>query len=871
MSTNDLRKKFIQFFKEREHMHLPSSPVVPENDPSLLFINAGMNQFKDIFLGKRAPNCKRAVTAQKCIRVGGKHNDLDNVGHTARHMTFFEMLGNFSFGDYFKKEAIKLAFDVTTEVFELPLNKLWVSVFDTDDEAFEIWSELIDPKRIVRMGEKENFWSMGATGPCGPCSELLFDRGPAYGDAPSPLAPGGEDRYPEFWNLVFMESNRAKDGSLTPLPFKNIDTGAGLERIIAFKEGLSTVFETDVLRSLIGEIERISKVKYDPKNGHDAPAFHVIADHLRALCFAIADGAVPSNTERGFVLRKILRRAMRYAKRLHLNDPFMANLVPKLCDLMGEAYPELIHSKERTLEILTLEEEGFLKTLKRGGNILSQVIDKAEKTQGRQISGEDAFKLKDTYGFPLEEILLLAKDNDLRVNLDAYEILEKKAKERSRGVKAESQEAIAPTLLEGLNSEFVGYDHLTVDTTVLALIVGDTLVDTMEEGQKGMIVLSQSPFYAEMGGQVGDIGDITHKKAHFNVTDTKSPVPGVIVHHGLLKKGTLLKGEPVTASVDGANRKGVANHHSATHLLHWALERVLGPHAAQRGSYVGAHELRFDLSHHKALTDDEIRTVEELINQKVRENLPITTTEKRREEAEKDPKIKQIFGEKYGETVRVVNIGDVSFELCGGTHTDRTGSLGYFRILEESSVGAGMRRLKGACGALSEKRAYDKEDLLAAIGEKMGVSVEKILPRLTMILEEGKELKSALKELRKAHIESLSCELIAQTDRSVATPVITAKVDVASDELAPLGNTLMDNLGSGIILLALAKEGRCQLLLKVSPDQVEKGHHANQLIRKVGPLIGGGGGGKKDAAQAGGKNPAGIEAAFEKLRQIVCS
>lgn len=874
MLTNEIRKKFLQYFKERDHTLVPSSPVVPHDDPTILFTNAGMNQFKDVFLGASKRDYTRAVTSQKCIRVGGKHNDLDNVGHTSRHMTFFEMLGNFSFGDYFKKEAIRFAWEVSTEIFQFPEEKIWISVFETDDEAFELWSQIVNPKRIVRLGAKDNFWAMGDVGPCGPCSELLLDRGARFGSASTPYEDMAGERFFEFWNLVFMESNRDEKGVLSPLPSKNIDTGAGLERVVSFKMGVDSVFQIDLMQALIGAVERVSGKKYEAGDHHLAPAFHVIADHLRTLAFAIADGAQPSNVERGYVLRKILRRATRYAKRLHIEEPFLAKLLPPLTDLMGESYPELKQSEARATEILTLEEESFYRTLKRGGNILSHIIEKSEKSANRQITGEDAFKLKDTYGFPLEEILLIAKDSDLEVNLDAYELLEEQAKERSRaGSKVKGQEASESLFKDFVEkhgaSEFIGYEEDQCEATVLALIVDGSFVEMMDEGQNGLIVLDKTPFYAEKGGQVADTGVIEHHGATFEVNDVQNPFPDVIVHSGALKKGTLLLGEPVNAKIDLKRRLRIAAHHSATHILHWALEKVLGEHVKQGGSLVERESLRFDFSHHKQMTQDEVREVEMLVNHKIRDNLPIKTSVISFEEAQKKSDIKQIFGEKYGSEVRVVALGDFSKELCGGTHAFSTGSLGYFRILKESSVGAGLRRIEAACGPLSEAYAYEKEDLIEEASELMGTPSSKFLVRLRSLLDETRDLKESLKKMRALHLRELSHDLLNRVEKIGAAPLLTAQVDVESDEMALLGNQLMDQLKSGIILLALVREGRCQVLLKVSDDWVQKGIHANALIKEIGPLIRGGGGGKKEAAQAGGQNPAGLESAFEKLRDLL--
>ena len=523
MLSQEIRRKFLEFFKKREHAVVPSSPVVPHDDPTLLFNNAGMNQFKDVFLGLSKRDYTRATSSQKCIRVGGKQNDLDNVGHTSRHLTFFEMLGNFSFGDYFKKEAIAYAWEVTTEVFQFAPEKLWITVLEGDDEAFELWQKHVPIDRIIRMDEKDNFWAMGDTGPCGPCSELYYDRGSQFGDAPNPKEDATEERYLEFWNLVFMQDNRDKSGHVDPLPNQSIDTGGGLERIVSLKLGVDNIFHTDILQHLIGQIERVSGKKYDRNDPVLAPAFHVIADHLRSLSFAIADGAQPSNTDRGYVLRKLLRRAVRYSRtQLGIEEPFLAKVFPALLETMGEDFTELVNAKDRIEEILTSEEEAFIRTLKRGGNILSKVVADALKSPAKQISGEDAFKLKDTYGFPLEEILLIAKDSNLQVNIDSYQLLEEKAKKLSRSARSvEGQEAKETLFSDFVEKHgecvFTGYTDQEAETEILALIENGEFVQSLSEGAEGSVILKQTPFYAEKGGQVADFGDITNENALFQV------------------------------------------------------------------------------------------------------------------------------------------------------------------------------------------------------------------------------------------------------------------------------------------------------------------------------------------------------------------
>ncbi len=873
MLSQEIRKKFLSYFKEKGHALIPSSPTVPHDDPTLLFINAGMNQFKDVFLGKTERDYNRATSSQKCIRVGGKHNDLDNVGHTSRHMTFFEMLGNFSFGDYFKKEAIEFAWHVSTEIFQYDPKRIWVSVFETDDEAYELWKPYIDEKRIIRLGEEENFWSMGDTGPCGPCTELLYDRGEKFGSAKNPFEDKTGERYPEYWNLVFMEFNRDESGKMNPLPKQCVDTGAGLERVVSFMMEKDNVFQSDILAALIERVEELSGKKYDPSDTHLAPAFHVIADHVRALAFAIADGAQPSNVDRGYVLRKILRRAVRYGRLLGFNKPFLADVYPRLVDVMGEDYHELKSAAAQTQEILTIEEEGFLRTLRRGGNILNTIIEKASASSRKEISGADAFKLKDTYGFPLEEILLIAKDGELTVNLDAYELLEKEARERSRKAQTSHKQVAETSLFETFlehhgTSEFVGYDEEEAEGTIKGLIVAGQSVETMKEGEEGLVILDATPFYAEKGGQIGDTGLLSHKKAQFAVQDCQTPYGGIIAHHGTLKKGTLIVGEPVTAEVDQKRRAAIRKHHTATHLLHWALQEILGSHIRQAGSLVEPRRLRFDFNHHKGLTKEELREVEQKVNEKIWENTPLKTYELTLEEVQKHPEIKQFFGEKYGKKVRVVDI-DYSKELCGGTHVENVGEVGYFRIAKEGSIAKGVRRIEGVIGSDAEKLRYALEDQVGKIAETLKANLPQVEEAVRSLVEENGALKEKAVGARKKELSSLAHTLMTKVKKVGDISVVAAAVEVDKKELSDLGNALIAHIGSGVILLSATEEGRCQLLLKVSPDLVEKGLHANALIKELAPCVEGSGGGKKDAAQAGGKNPQGVVTAFEKLEEII--
>ncbi len=866
MLSQDTRRSFLKYFQTQGHTIVPSSPVIPHDDPTLLFINAGMNQFKDVFLGKSKRDYTRATTTQKCIRVGGKHNDLDNVGHTSRHLTFFEMLGNFSFGDYFKKEAIAYAWDVTTHVFGFDPEKIWVSVYKDDDEAFELWKSHISEKRIVRFGEKENFWAMGDTGPCGPCSELLYDRGETYGAAKNPYEDATGERFLEFWNLVFMQFEKDSHGKMHPLPKKSIDTGSGLERILSLKLGVNSVFQTDVLRSLIAEVENISKIKYDPENHALAPAFHVIADHIRSLSFAIADGVQPSNTDRGYVLRKILRRAVRYGRMLGLQKPFLSEVFPRLKSSMGEDFPELVTATSRISEILTLEEEAFIRTLQRGGNILKEVIENS-KTE-KQISGIDAFKLKDTYGFPIEEILLIAKDENLAVDLAKYNSLEEEAKEKSKKAHKKTVQEFDINFFSDFTKTHApcqfDYKETSLDAKILGLVFDGKFTDKIKEGQKAIILLDKTPFYAEMGGQVGDTGTIFHGENEFIVYDTTSPFPGVIAHLGEIKKGSLKKGDKVHAHIDETRRKNIQNNHTATHLLHFALQKELGSHIKQAGSLVEDTRLRFDFSHHKPLTPQELRKIEEMVNEKIRSGLAVKTYEISYEDAQKNKEIKQFFGEKYGSKVRVVDI-DFSKELCGGTHAPSVGSIGFFKITKESSIAAGVRRIEAVSGIYAEKYVQEEEDLIETIASLVKGSKTNLLEKMTALLDENKEMAQKIKTYKKIEIKAFKEECLSSQEKIGVISFIAQETSIAPEEMAPLTEELLHQMGSSVVVLASKQEGKCQVLIGVSSD-LTKTVTANQLIKEIAPLIQGGGGGKPTLAQAGGKDPTGIKKAFDKVK-----
>lgn len=867
MITHVVRQTFLNYFKKCQHEIVSSSPVIPHEDPTLLFTNAGMNQFKDVFLGQTSRDYTRAATSQKCIRAGGKHNDLDNVGHTKRHLTFFEMLGNFSFGDYFKADAIRFSWELTTEGLGITPDKLHATVFLDDDEAFELWKKHLPEARIHRLGEEENFWAMGDVGPCGPCSELYFDRGPKYGTAETleEDVVGQGDRFVEFWNLVFMQYNRDTEGVMTELPKPSIDTGMGIERLLTLMNDTHSVFETDVLRELIAGVENVSGKVYDPTDEHSAAPFRVIADHMRSLCFSIADGAQPSNLERGYVLRKILRRAVRYGKSLGLNKPFLGKLLPRLIDKMGSDYPELQKSKARIEEILTSEEEGFFRTLKRGGNILEGVIERSTEV----ISGDDAFKLKDTYGLPLEEILLIAKDNELHVDEKRYRELEIEAKERSRKKQKNVAQVAENNLFEMFpQTLFTGYDTLEGNAEVVGLVKDGVSVDTLSAGDEGLVILNTSPFYAEMGGQVGDKGRLENSSLCFDVFDCQAPYKGVTAHFGTLKEGGIQVGDSVKAHVDESKRRQTANNHTATHLLHWALHKVLGDHVKQAGSVVEPKRLRFDFSHHKSLSTKELREIEALVNEKIRANEAIATFEIPLAEAEKQDDIKMFFGDKYGNTVRVVEVGNVK-ELCGGTHTGRSGNIGLFKITREGSIAAGVRRIEAVSGVEAEQLFYDQEERIEKIAKELKTTPQKLETRLEKLLLEAEQLQAELKAHKEQELETAATTLIKEVQSIDGIPLIAAELSLSPKKLRPLVEKIGSQQTSYVVFVAAKSDDGCQIMARVSPDLIQKGIKANELVGTLAPMIEGRGGGKPEHAQAGGKSSERLDEVFVRLKELL--
>lgn len=854
MLSKKFRCEFIKYFVNKKHTHVPSSPLFSPSDPSLLFTNAGMNQFKDIFLGNTTAEYANAVSVQKCLRVGGKHNDLENVGHTSRHMTFFEMLGNFSFGGYFKKQAIQYAYEVTTTIFGLSSDQLWVTVYENDNEALELWKEWMPASRIIKMGASENFWQMGDSGPCGPCSELLYDRGMKYGNAKSPKEDLTGERYLEFWNLVFMQDNKDLTGERTKLPTPCIDTGVGLERIVSLAMGVDSVFETDILFSLIQSLEKIFSISYAKATSLQAASFRVIADHIRALSFAISDGVVPGNTDRGYILRKLLRRSIIYSKNLGAKSPFHAKLVPSLIELMGDDYPELLSSSHKIEEIITREEENFFKVLQRGGNLIEPILHKAKERGSKQIRGNEAFTLKDTYGLPFEEIVLLAKDRGLTVDTKSYLALEKEAKERSRKSATFTTKTTALQLdiplLQDVQTTFVGYELDAIETSMVAILQdGHVERSLTTEDTNAIIILKETPFYAEKGGQVGDKGLLRNEHGEFKVQDTKS-YKNIIAHIGKLTQGTLSVGSKVHATIDAKRRRRIEQAHSATHLLNFALTQILGSDIRQAGSFVDSGRLRFDFTHHKALTELEIRNIEQLVQEKIDQNHPISTTLLPLAVAQKDTSIVQAFGEKYGSEVRVVNIHNVSRELCGGTHTKNTGFIGLFRIAKESSIGNGIRRIEACIGIQACQFMYKREDILHELSALLEVPINILPTTLVNSQKDAKSLREQVKRLIQSHLQTIVSDLMKRCDKIGNTSIFTKEVEIEKGELINLTSLLIEKSPSSAIFLVSTFNQTYHLLIRLTSDLTKKGLDATKILQEILQFVAGRGGGNSLMAQA---------------------
>jgi alanyl-tRNA synthetase len=880
----EIRESFLRFFEERGHKRVKSSSLVPQNDPTLLFTNAGMNQFKDVFTGRETRDYKRATTSQKCVRAGGKHNDLENVGFTARHHTFFEMLGNFSFGDYFKKDAIVFAWDWITKTLGLPADKLCVTVFRDDDEAEELWKSIgVRKQRIFRLGEKDNFWSMGPTGPCGPCSELHLFRGPANASlkqvdehahkffALDQTTELGSDSWMEIWNLVFMQFERKEaDGPLLPLPKPSIDTGAGLERVAAAVQNVPSNYDTDLLRPLIDEAARISGKTYSATDAVNAQgpsaSMRVVADHSRAACFLLADGVLPSNEGRGYVLRRILRRAIRHAQRLAEDPKLYESVCAKVIETMSVAYPELESSRVRILETVQHETELFLRTLDRGNEILAQ-----ELARGKHVPGELAFKLHDTYGFPLDLTQVIAAESGATVDVEIFEKLMEE--QRSRGSFVSNETAIADAhkslAAEIGENEFLGYAEAGASATLKAILVGGKRVQQIRAGEEGELTFDRSPFYGESGGQLGDTGFVTTSAARAQVLDTQRPVHGLIVHKAKVLEGTLAAGETVELVIDTARRTSLRSNHSATHLLNRALREMLGEGVKQAGSVVAPDYLRFDYTAYQPLTEDQRLQLERRVNQLVRENYEAQTKVMDPEDAMKSGAL-AFFGDKYTTLakVRVLQIGP-SIELCGGTHVSRSGDIGFFKIVSEGAIAAGVRRIVAVTGAEALKLVHEEEHSLLRAAAALKTSPKDVALRAEQAASRIKELERELEQLSRKAAAARSSEL-AQTARDInGVKVLAARHDSGDpDALRELADKLRDQLKSGIVVLGGVKDDKATLLVAVTSDLTKK-YRAGDLVKELSKTLGGRGGGKPDMAQAGGGDPAQLDATLARAYELV--
>ncbi|MGQ4125834.1 alanine--tRNA ligase [Escherichia coli] len=865
-STAEIRQAFLDFFHSKGHQVVASSSLVPHNDPTLLFTNAGMNQFKDVFLGLDKRNYSRATTSQRCVRAGGKHNDLENVGYTARHHTFFEMLGNFSFGDYFKHDAIQFAWELLTSEkwFALPKERLWVTVYESDDEAYEIWEKEvgIPRERIIRIGDNkgapyasDNFWQMGDTGPCGPCTEIFYDHGDHIWGGPPGSPEEDGDRYIEIWNIVFMQFNRQADGTMEPLPKPSVDTGMGLERIAAVLQHVNSNYDIDLFRTLIQAVAKVTGAT-DLSN----KSLRVIADHIRSCAFLIADGVMPSNENRGYVLRRIIRRAVRHGNMLGAKETFFYKLVGPLIDVMGSAGEDLKRQQAQVEQVLKTEEEQFARTLERGLALLDEEL---AKLSGDTLDGETAFRLYDTYGFPVDLTADVCRERNIKVDEAGFEAAMEEQRRRAREASGFGADYNAMIRVDSA-SEFKGYDHLELNGKVTALFVDGKAVDAVNAGQEAVVVLDQTPFYAESGGQVGDKGELKGANFSFAVEDTQK-YGQAIGHIGKLATGSLKVGDAVQADVDEARRARIRLNHSATHLMHAALRQVLGTHVSQKGSLVNDKVLRFDFSHNEAMKPEEIRAVEDLVNAQIRRNLPIETNIMDLEAA-KAKGAMALFGEKYDERVRVLSMGDFSTELCGGTHASRTGDIGLFRIISESGTAAGVRRIEAVTGEGAIATVHADSDRLSEVAHLLKGDSNNLADKVRSVLERTRQLEKELQQLKEQAAAQESANLSSKAiDVNGVKLLVSELSGVELKMLRTMVDDLKNQLGSTIIVLATVAEGKVSLIAGVSKDVTDR-VKAGELIGMVAQQVGGKGGGRPDMAQAGGTDAAALPAALASVK-----
>ncbi len=854
MKSSEIRQKFLEFFESHGHTIVASSPLVPGNDPTLLFTNAGMVQFKDVFLGQDKRPYVRAVSSQRCVRAGGKHNDLENVGYTARHHTFFEMLGNFSFGDYFKRNAIQFAWEFLTVTLQIPQEKLWVTVYAEDDEAADIWlNEVgIEPGRLTRIATNDNFWQMGETGPCGPCSEIFYDHGAEVTGGPPGTAEAEGDRYIEIWNLVFMQYNRDSAGTLHPLPKPSVDTGMGLERISAVMQKVHSNYEIDLFQSLVKAAARVTSTTDLNSN-----SLKVIADHIRACSFLITDGVIPGNEGRGYVLRRIIRRAIRHGYQLNQKQPFFYLLVEDLAKVMGEAYPELITAQERVVTTLKQEEERFAETLENG----MQLLEAALLHQNRVLDGETVFRLYDTFGFPVDLTADIARERGIAVDHAGFERAMDSQRERAR---AASKFSIQDGMdYSGGSTQFHGYESLQHEGQVIAIYKEGNRVDFIEAGDEAVVVLDQTPFYAESGGQVGDCGELLTANGTFNVVDTLKIQAKVFGHKGLIRSGRLVTGDKVLAEVDPVARARVQRNHSVTHLMHKSLREVLGVHVQQKGSLVDADKTRFDFVHNQPMTETEIRRVEVLVNNEILTNTETAANVMTIADAQKTGAM-MLFGEKYGEEVRVLDIG-TSRELCGGTHVKRTGDIGFFKIIAESGVAAGVRRVEAVTGEGALAHTQQQESQLKRVADAVKVQPQEAAARIVQIQDSVRHLEKELAQMKSKLANSQSGDLTSQVKTVKGIQVLAASLEgVDARALRETLDNLKDKLNSAVIVLAAVVDGRVTLIAGVTPDLIAR-VKAGELVNMVAQQVGGKGGGRADMAQAGGTQPENLPSALESV------
>jgi alanyl-tRNA synthetase len=854
-TSNDIRQSFLEYFQSKGHEIVPSSSLVPSNDPTLLFTNAGMVQFKDVFLGREKRDCKRATSSQRCVRAGGKHNDLENVGYTARHHTFFEMLGNFSFGDYFKKEAIVFAWEYLTEVLKIPESRLWVTVFEDDDEAADIWLKEIgvSPDRFSRCGAKDNFWSMGDTGPCGPCSEIFYDHGEDIPGGPPGSEDADLDRYVEIWNLVFTQYDRDASGNLKPIPHPSVDTGMGLERITAVMQGVHNNYEIELFEKIIQAIKDLVG-----NDDIDLTSSRVVADHIRSCSFLIADGVIPSNEGRGYVLRRIIRRAIRHGNKLGFKEAFFYKLVVVLEEVMGEAYPELTHAKTHIEKVLFNEEERFAETLEQGLKVLQDVTSKME---GSVIKGEDVFRLYDTYGFPVDLTADIARERNLEVDMNGFNKAMAEQRKRARAA-SKFDVGVSVDTDDSLVSAFTGYDRLKQKTTIIGLYQDGRNVKSLNQGDIGGVILLETPFYAQSGGQVGDKGELFSNDVFFEVEDTKKQGQSHI-HLGVLRTGSLEVGDVVSASVDQSRRVHIMRNHSATHLLHAALRKILGEHVLQKGSLVADDRLRFDFSHSEPLSREEILEIERLVNAEILMNAETQVQVMSLDKA-KESGAMSLFGEKYDDTVRVLNIaGEFSCELCGGTHVERAGDIGLFKIISESGTAAGVRRIEAVTGVGALTWVESAEAKLQRMSDLLKADVESVDKRLSIQLEKTRKLEKELEQLKGKLASSAGSDMVNEAIEIEGIKVIVKSLDGADPKtLRDTVDQLKNKLGTAAIVLATVKDSKVSLIAGVTQDSVDR-IKAGELVNFVAQQVGGKGGGRPDMAQAGGNDPSSLEKALQ--------